>query len=334
MNVLLLGGTGLISTGIVKHLLKRNVKLTLFNRGKRENRLPDGIETIQGDRNEFEPFEREMKARKYDVVIDMICFNNRQAESAVRAFAGRCDHYIFCSTVCTYGAQIPSNVLIDETFPQNPVSQYGRDKMACEDVFLRAHDAKQFNTTVIRPSHTYGPGHWLIDNLEFNPTAWDRIQQNLPVLCAGDGLGLWVSTHRDDCGKLFAYAAMNPNTYGQCYNATRDRIFTWRDYFKEAGAALGKKPQIIFMPAAWIIAQDPGRFNLLREISQFHGAYTSEKARRDVPEFNCEIEFTRGANETFADVRRRNAWKKNTDDPQYQSMVDQAIAMGVEPVEA
>ena len=34
MNVLLLGGTGLISTGIVKHLLKHNVKLTLLNRGK------------------------------------------------------------------------------------------------------------------------------------------------------------------------------------------------------------------------------------------------------------------------------------------------------------
>ena len=33
MNVLLLGGTGLISTGIVKHLLKRKVELTLFNRG-------------------------------------------------------------------------------------------------------------------------------------------------------------------------------------------------------------------------------------------------------------------------------------------------------------
>ena len=76
---------------------------------------------------------------------------------------------------------------------------------------------------------------------------------------------------------------MNPNTYGQCYNATRDRIFTWLDYFQEAGAALGKKPQIIFMPAAWIIAQDPGRFSLLREISQFHGAYTSEKSALRCP---------------------------------------------------
>ncbi len=334
MDVLLIGGTGLISTGIVKHLLKRNANLTLFNRGQRENRLPAGIETIQGDRNDFAAFDAAMKSRKFDVVIDMICFNARQAESAVRAFAGRCDHYIFCSTVCTYGAQIPSNVLIDETFPQNPISQYGRNKLACEDIFFRAHDAKQFNATIIRPSHTYGPGHCLIDNLEFDPTSWDRIQRNVPVICAGDGLGLWVSTHRDDCGKLFAYAAMNPATYGQAYNATRDRIFTWRDYFKEAAKALGKSAQIIFMPASWIIAHDPARFSLLREITQFHGAYSSEKARRDVPEFFCEIEFAQGANETLTDVRRRNAWRSSQDDQLYQQMVDQAIAMGIESIDA
>ena len=334
MNVLVIGGTGLISTGIVKHLIKRNANITLFNRGKRESTLPKGIETIAGDRGDFATFEAEMKSRKFDVVIDMICFNPRQAESAVRAFAGRCEQFIFCSTVCAYGVAIPSNVLIDETFPQNPISQYGREKLACEDIFLRAHDAGQFSTTIIRPSHTYGPGHFLIDNLEFNPTSWDRIQRNLPVLCAGDGLGLWVSTHRDDCGKLFAHASMNPRTYGQCYNATRDRAFTWRDYYREAAAALGKKAQVIFMPASWILARDAARFNLLREITQFHGAYTSEKARRDVPEFFCEIEFGRGAAETFADVRRRNAWKSSTDDNMYQTMVDEAFAMGIDPIEA
>ena len=186
MNVLLLGGTGLISTGIVKHLLKRNVKLTLFNRGKRENRLPDGIETIQGDRNEFEPFEREMKVRKFDVVVDMICFNNRQAESRRAPSSGRCDHYIFCSTVCTYGADSVERAGSTKRFRRiRSASMAGTKWLAktyspCARRQAIQHDGHP-------PSHTYGPGHWLIDNLEFNPTSWDRIQQNLPVLCAGDG---------------------------------------------------------------------------------------------------------------------------------------------------
>jgi hypothetical protein len=88
------------------------------------------------------------------------------------------------------------------------------------------------------------------------------------------------------------------------------------------------------MPAAWIVHRDPQRFGLLREITQFHGAYDSSKARRDVPEFRCEIDLPHGAAETLADVRRRNAWRDSAADSLYQSMVDEALATGIEPVPA
>ena len=39
MRVLMIGGTGLISTGIVKHLLDRKAEITVFNRGKRPSTL-------------------------------------------------------------------------------------------------------------------------------------------------------------------------------------------------------------------------------------------------------------------------------------------------------
>ena len=337
MRVLIIGGTGLISTGIVKSLLRRGASVTMFNRGKRENTLPPSVDEIHGDRADFPAFERtftDPKSKPYDVVIDMICFTPEQAESDVRAFGGRCEHFIFCSTVCTYGVKLPPRLLIDETFPLEPISSYGKNKVACERVFERAHADRKFNATTIRPSHTYGPGWSVIDNIEFDPVSWDRIERGLPVLCAGDGLGLWVATHRDDCGKLFAYAALNPKTYGQAYNATRDENFTWRDYYRQAAAALGKTAHLIFMPSHWILKQNPERFGFLKEISAFHGPYTSDKAKRDVPEFRCDIDFTTGATETFADVRRRNAWKSSEGDTLYQSMVDQALAAGVEPVPA
>src|ERR1700722_615787 len=102
MKVLIVGGTGLISAGIVKHLRDRGAEITMYNRGQRENTVGSDIRIINGDRNEFAAFEKEMQSRKFDVVIDMICFSPEQANSAVRAFSGRCEHFIFCSTVCTY----------------------------------------------------------------------------------------------------------------------------------------------------------------------------------------------------------------------------------------
>jgi nucleoside-diphosphate-sugar epimerase len=332
MRALLIGGTGLISTGIVKHLLARGADVTVYNRSKRENRLPSNVKTIVGDRADADAFVRTFKDQTYDVVIDMICFRPDQAEADVKAFGGRCAHFIFCSTVCTYGVKVPPTALVDETFPQEPISNYGRDKFACEKEFMKAHESGTFKTTIVRPSCTYGPGNPLIDNLEGDAATWDRIAKGKPVLCAGDGLGFWVYTHRDDCGKLFAYGAMNPKTYGQSYNATRDENQTWSTIYSEVAGVLGKKASVIYMPAKWIVSHDPARFGLLKEITAFHGAYTSAKARRDVPEFKCEIDLPTGAAETFADLKRRGKWRNSDDDAVYDAMVEKAMKAGVEPV--
>ena len=91
MKALLIGGTGLISTGIVKALRARGADITVFNRGKTDDRLGPATKHLTGDRNDFAAFEATMaRAGKWDVVIDMICFRPDQAESDVRAFAGRC----------------------------------------------------------------------------------------------------------------------------------------------------------------------------------------------------------------------------------------------------
>jgi len=338
MKTLLIGGTGLISTGIIKQLRARGeTNITIFNRAKTENRLAAPVTQITGDRDDFASFENRFAAmyhegERFDVVIDMICYTPAQAQSDIRAFAGKCKHFIFCSTVCTYGSKIPNQVAIVETFPQEPISEYGKNKLECEKVFLDAFAKGDLNTTIIRPSSTYGPGGRMIDNLEFNPPTWDRIEKGLPVLCSGDGLALWVSTHRDDVGKLFAHACLNRKTFGQSYNASRDRNFTWRDFYREAAQALGKPVDVLFMPAAWIIKHEPKRFNFLREISQFHGAYSSEKAKRDVPQFVCEIDFSQGAKETLADIKRRGAWRDSSGDELYNSMVKKALDAGVEPI--
>lgn len=328
MKVLIIGGTGLISTGIAKHLLVRGAEITMLNRAKRSVYSNQ----ITVDRDDFPAFEHTVAGQTFDVVIDMICFRPEQAQSDIRAFGGRCGHFIFCSTVCTYGVKVPSNVLVDETFPQEPISEYGRNKVACERLFMQAHEKKQMPVTIIRPSHTYGPGLPLIDNIEADPVAWDRVEQGLPILCAGDGLGLWNSTHRDDCGKAFAYAAMNPKTFGESYNATRDTVLTWREYLRQVASAIGKPARVLFMPAGWIIGHDPKRFKLLQEITQFHGAYSSAKAKRDIPEFRCEIELPDGAKQTLADARKKGTLRTADPGGLCDVMIQKGLAAGMELV--
>jgi nucleoside-diphosphate-sugar epimerase len=328
MRVLIVGGTGLISVGIAKELLRRGAHVAMFNRGQRPNTLPPDVEQLIGDRADPQGFGA-LAGRGFDAVIDMICFSPAQAEQTVQTFAGRTEHVLFCSTCCTYAVDIPPHVIVRESDAQRPVSEYGKNKLICEKLFLQAGVDGKFAVTVIRPSCSYGPGSFLIDQLEFDTPAWGRIERGLPVLAAGDGLGLWQATHRDDVGKLFAHAVLNPKTYGQAYNATRDEVFTWRDFYRQAAVSLGT-PRMIFVPASFIVRRAPARFGLLAENTRFHGAYDSSKAKRDVPEFRCSIDFVDGARETIEDIKRRGVFRDGRGDALYDAMVEEALAAGAE----
>jgi hypothetical protein len=55
------------------------------------------------------------------------------------------------------------------------------------------------------------------------------------------------------------------------------------------------------------------------------------RARRDVPEFVCDVDLTTGAAEVFADQRRRGKWKDSREDSAYQAMIDESVELGQEP---
>lgn len=295
MKVLIIGGTGLISTGIVKALRERGAAITVFNRGKTDDRLGAGVGRIVGDRRDFPAFERAVAAAgPWDVVIDMICFRPDEAASLLRACGGRCGHLIFCSTVCTYG-NTQTVVPTTEDTPQSPHSEYGRNKLACEQLFLRAHADGDVPVTIIRPSHTYGPGGVIINNLHAGPSFLARLRAGRPIIVSGDGHGLWQSAYADDVGRGFAYAAGNPQCFGQAYNAVADEVFTWDQYTLRTAAAIGAPvPRLVHLPTDFLVAADPKRHVWLDEIFRFHGVYSNAKLKRDVPGFRLEMPFEEG----------------------------------------
>src|SRR5690349_4810595 len=131
MKVVIVGGTGNISTSFIPLLLKQGHEVACFNRGQR-GKLPKGARLIQGDRANEAEFERTMQREKFDAAIDMICYNDAQARSSVRAFR-EVNHFVQCSTVCTYGVQY-DYLPVKKDHPLRPISDYGRNKVAADDV--------------------------------------------------------------------------------------------------------------------------------------------------------------------------------------------------------
>lgn len=307
MNCLVIGGTGLISGGITRVLKRRGHRVTVYHRG----RLPlreTGVMEILGDRQNRGLFEATMKAFRWDAVFDLISFSREDAASAHRAFAGRVKHFLHCSTVCAVG--VPTLKLVcDEDEPYHPISGYGRGKRDAELYWLAAWRRSRFPVTIFRPSHTYGPGGGWVLGTFMTDWEWDcelanRIRRGAPVVVHGDGEAIWQSCYVDEVALGFVAAAGRRKTFGQVYNVCGRDLLTWNEYYVAIGRAIGRAPRIVHVPTDVIVRHAPeSATGFLREIAQFHGAYSTAKLRRDVPEFDPRIGVEEG-------TRRHLKWLK------------------------
>jgi nucleoside-diphosphate-sugar epimerase len=334
MRTLVLGGTGVVSGGILRELLRRGHQVTVFHRGKTLLR-EHGVVEIFGDRHDRRRFEALMRALRFDAVMDVLCFNREDAESAFRAFRGRVKHFLHTSSVCAVGVPT-TKVICDESEPYHPITGYGRGKAESEKFYLWAWRRHRFPVTIIRPSHTYGPGGgWVLGTL-LHDWEWDcetvnRIRRGKPIVVHGDGTTLWQSCYADDVGKAFAGALGKPWVRGEIYNACGRDIITWDEYYRRVGKAAGRRPRLVHLPTDIIVKGAPEQATgFLREIAQFHGAYSTDKIRRHIPEFEPRIGVVEGTRRHIRWLAKEGRLRKAPKRPYEDALARLAVRMNRE----
>jgi nucleoside-diphosphate-sugar epimerase len=315
VKILIIGGTGLISTAITTQLLQRGDAVTLYNRGQHEARIPEGAQQIHGDRKDYPRFEAQMaEAGRFDCVIDMVGFVPEDAESVIRAFQGRTGHFLFCSTVCVYGGPA-TRYPIREDEPRRPTGAYGANKVLCEATLLEAHQRGDFPVTILRPSQTYGEGGTIVHSLGWKTTYLDRIRKGKPIIVHGDGSCLWAACHIDDVGRGFVGAAGNPKAFGKAYNVTGEEWMTWNRYTEGVAEALNAPaPTLVHIPTDLLGKIAPKRAGISVDIFQYPSVFDNSAAMADLG-FQYTIPWVEGVRRTVAWLDARGKVENSDDDP-------------------
>ena len=298
MKVLFIGGTGLISTAISRQLLESGHDVSLFNRGKTEQRLPDGATSIVGDRKNYAEFEATFADKSYDVVVDMVAFVPEDCASAIRAFKGRCKQFIHCSTVCVYSGpveQIPTT----ETEPYHSIGTYGKNKIECEKLLLAAHQNDGFPVTIMRPSHSYGEGGGMIRPFGPGEGLVSRLRQKLPLIVPGDGQGLWASCHVDDVARGFIATMMNEKCIGEAYNIASDEYITWDRYLETKAKIVGGTFEPVCIPVDVLRQIAPDWAGGTSEIFAWPSIFDNSKLKRDTDYTGQTVSFEEGSRREF-----------------------------------
>ena len=320
MKILIIGGTGLISTALTRQLLARGDDLALYNRGQSPMRFDGAVHRITGDRKDYARFESQVReAGPFDVVIDMVCFTPEEAESLVRACRGCAGHLIVCSTVDVY-ARPTRRFPIREDEPREGVSQYGKNKAACEELLLAAHQRGELPVTIIRPAQTYGEGGVIVHALGWSTTFLDRVRRGKPLIVHGDGQSLWCACHIDDVAAAFVGACGHTAAFGMCYNTTGAEWMTWDAYHYTVAQALGAPPPTLVHIPTDLLCQADERALICRANFQFSNIFDTSAAQRDLG-FRYTVPFLDGARRTYEWLAAHDRIEPCETDPAYDRLI-------------
>lgn len=321
MNVLFIGGTGIISSACAEVALTKGIDLYMLNRGHSARPVPEGTHVLTGDIRDPASAKDALGDLTFDAVVNFVAFTPDHIETDLELFRSRTDQYIFISSASAYQKPLAALPVLESTPLKNPFWRYSRDKIACEERLGRAYRDDDFPVTIVRPSHTYDRTLLPMDG---GYTVVNRMRQGKPVVVHGDGTSLWVLTHGRDFARAFVGILGNPHALGETFHITSDELLSWNAIFQTVARAAGVEAELIHVPSETIAAYDEGWGAGLLGDKSHSVVFDNTKIKRLVPGWTAEVPFARGAEEIMrwfdADPARQVV------DPARDRLMDDIIA--------
>jgi len=318
VKLLFIGGTGLISSACSDLAVAREHELFILNRSISTKYLaPQGSTVLQADIHADEAhLATTLAGHRFDAVVDFIAYTVDDIERDIRLFGDRADQFVFISSASAYQKPVKNYFITEETPLENPYWEYSRNKIACENRLMQVYREQGFPTTIIRPSHTYGPTQipFAVDSWTHPWTNIDRMKRGQKLIVPGDGTSLWVLTWNADFAKGLVGLLGNDKAIGEAFQITSDQVLSWDQIYLEVYQALGLEPNVIHIPSDliakfWLDAEG----SLIGDKSN-SVVFDNSKIKRFVPDFVCEVDWAEG-------VRRSLVWFEAH--PEFQSVADE-----------
>ena len=292
MKILLIGGTGLISTAVVEEALNRGMEVFLLNRGNKNVEFNKPVTQLTSDINDEQRVKELLIPHFFDVIIEFFAFTVEHVQRDYRLFKGKTNQYIFISTASAYHKPLPKSPITEDIPLENPYWQYSQNKKYAEEYLLSLRD-DEFNVTIIRPSHTYNDR-----SLVFQLSSWshpftilNRMINDQPIVLPDDGESLWTLTYHKDFAKGFVDIFGNEMTYQEYYHLTSDKVYTWNEITLAIYKALGKKPNIIYITTDNILKHFPEVKGELYGDKKENAVFNNSKIKAIAPHYVSETEY-------------------------------------------
>ena len=328
MKILMIGGTGTISSAITRQLAASGHDLWLLNRGTRKSEVPESVKQVIADIDDTEAVLRQIGDEQFDAVCEFIGFLPSQVERDIRLFKGRTKQYVYISSASAYNKPAANHVITEGTTLANPYWEYSRNKIACEELLMKEYREQGFPVTIVRPSHTYCERSVPVSvhGLKGSWQVLKRMMEDKPVLVHGDGSSLWTLTWNEDFARGFIGLLGNPKTIGEAFQIMSDEQLTWNQIYESVGRALHVTPRLYHVASDFLAAVSPKEWdftgNLLGD-KAVTVVFDCTKLKRAVPGFQATVRFDEGVRRCVDYILAHP--ELQVEDPDFDAWCDRVI---------
>ena len=326
MKILLIGGTGTISTAISKLLLAQNHELYLLNRGSK-NIFADA-QYITCDIHDESAVAQKIASLQFDAVADFVAYTREDVVRDYKLFVEKTKQYFFISSASAY-QKPPVDYRVSESTPLvNPFWEYSRNKIACEDFLMEKYRTENFPVTIVRPSHTYNE-YKVPVAVHGTYCSWQVLQRMLDgkkIIIPGDGATLWTLTHSSDFARAFVRLIGNPHALGQAVHIVGNESMTWDMIYETIAAALGVKLNAVHIASDFLAkvgTQYSLEGNLLGDKSRTV-VFDTTKLKQLVPDFCAHVSMAEGLRASVRYVLQHE--ECHAEDKAFDTWCDNVIA--------
>ena len=324
----MIGGTGTISSAITRQLAASGHDLWLLNRGHRKDEVPTGVRQIIADIDDTDEVLRQIGDAQFDAVCEFIGFVPSQVERDIRLFKGRTRQYVYISSASAYNKPAVNHVITEGTTLANPYWEYSRNKIACEELLLKAYREEGFPVTIVRPSHTYCERAVPVSvhGLKGSWQVLKRMLEGKPVIVHGDGSSLWTLTWNEDFASGFIGLLGNPKAIGEAFQIMSDEQLTWNQIYECVARALHVTPRFYHVSSDFLAATSPKAWdftgNLLGD-KAVTVVFDCSKLKRVVPGFQAVTRFDEGVRRCIDHILAHP--ELQVEDPDFDAWCDRVI---------
>ena len=322
MDVLIIGGTGIISTFVVRKCIEKGFNVTVLNRGSSNEKLPKEVNVLTGDIQNEEEVKILLNDQYFDSVIQFVAFTKKQVERDVRLFKEKTDQYVFISSASAYQKPTKDYPITEATPLHNPYWDYSRNKIACETYLNTVSD---MNITIVRPSHTYNNTMIMsaMTRWQYDYAHIKRLLEGKPIIIPGDGTSVWTITHGSDFANSFVYLIGNKDAYNEVYHLTGEQLYTWEQLTEILANALGVKPNITHIPSDFIVKHMPEMEGPLLGDKTWSAIFDNSKIKAISKEYTSIVGYEDVVGEVIQYYEENPEMQKVSED--YENLYDKVI---------